>query len=81
MTPLSRPDPVQKMFHLEMDVLRRMKSPVVSTYINTDNIVFERSGFRVWGWPFMIYLAAGRKVGSGVSGLTRLKKWMVTRPR
>ena len=45
MTSHCRPDPVQKMLNMEMEVLRKMRSPVVSTFVNTENISFERSEF------------------------------------
>jgi len=40
---LFRRDPVQMLMSQEMDVLHRMNSPVVSTYLNTDTIAFQRS--------------------------------------
>ena len=33
------------MLSQEMGVLHRLNSPVISTFVNTDSIVFQRSGF------------------------------------
>ena len=44
---LHRKDPVQTMLTQEMGVLRRLNSPVVSTFVNTDSIVFQRSEFKL----------------------------------
>ena len=37
-------DPVQAIRSLEMGVLRRLTSPVVSSIVSTDSALFQRSG-------------------------------------
>ena len=46
------PDPTQTLMNQEIGVLHRMNSPVVSTYLDTKSIAFQRSD----GYNIIIYM-------------------------
>ena len=75
MTSHCRPDPVQKMLNMEMEVLHKMRSPVVSTFVNTENISFERSEFTPppGGCGQSCDFPAGKRVVFGGFDQTRLR--------
>lgn len=47
---IAEQDPLQTMLNLEMGVLHRLTAPVVSTFVSTDNIVFQRQKSGIWGF-------------------------------